>query len=68
MYNYNTKWILCQTSYFQLSLFQFLHPVYDRLARFSAVSPRWKEIIHRTSSLLEHMHFKLGKLTKAENT
>lgn len=47
-------------------IFGFLHPVYDRLARFSVVCHRWKEIIQKTSSLWEHIHLKPLQLTEKE--
>ena len=47
-------------------IFGFLHPVYDRLARFSVVCHRWKEIILKTSSLWEHIHLKPLQLTEKE--
>lgn len=45
----------------------FLHPVYDRLARFSGVCHQWKEIIQTTSSLWEHIHLTPRQLTEKEN-
>lgn len=47
-------------------IFGFLHPIYDRLARFSVVCHRWKEIIQKTSSLWEHIHLKPLQLTEKE--
>lgn len=47
-------------------IFGFIHPIYDRLARFSLVCHRWKEIIQKTSSLWEHIHLKPVQLTEKE--
>ena len=48
------------------AIFGFLHPVYNGMARFSAVCHRWNEVIHQTPSLWEHIHLKLEQLTKRE--
>lgn len=47
-------------------IFGFLHPVYDRLARFSLVCHQWKEIIQTTTSLWEHIHLTPRQLTEKE--
>lgn len=47
-------------------IFGFLHPIYDKLARFSLVCHRWKEIIQKTPSLWEHIHLKPVQLTEKE--
>ena len=47
-------------------IFGFLHPVYDKLARFSVVCHQWKEIIQTTNSLWEHIHLRPRQLTEKE--
>lgn len=47
-------------------IFDFLHPVYDKLARFSVVCHQWKEIIQTTNSLWEHIHLTPRQLTEKE--
>ena len=49
-----------------LTIFGFLHPVYDVIVKISPVCHRWNEIIHNTSSLWEHFHLQLAELTKQE--
>ena len=49
-----------------IQIFGFLHPVYDRLARFSVVCHQWKEIIQTTNSLWEHIHLTPRQLTEKE--
>lgn len=47
-------------------IFGFLHPVYDRLPRLSAVCHEWKAIIQTTPSLWEHIHLKSRHLSGRE--
>ena len=47
-------------------IFGFLHPVYDKLARFSVICHQWKEIIQTTNSLWEHIHLRPRQLTEKE--
>jgi len=47
-------------------IFGFLHPVYDRLARFSVVCHQWEDIIQTTNSLWEHIHLTPRQLTEME--
>ena len=49
-----------------LTIFGFVHPVYDVIVRISPVCHRWNEIIHKTPSLWEHFHPQLAELTKRE--
>ena len=49
-----------------LTIFGFVHPVYDVIVRISLVCHRWNEIIHKTPSLWEHFHLQLAELTKQE--
>ena len=47
-------------------IFGFLHPVYDRLPRLSAVCQEWKAIIQNSPCLWEHIHLKTRQLSERE--
>ena len=49
-----------------LTIFGFVHLVYDVIVRISPVCHMWNEIIHKTPSLWEHFHLRLAELTKQE--
>ena len=47
-------------------IFCRLHPVYDKLARFSVICKRWNNLIKHTSCLWEHIHLGPKLLTDIE--